>query len=105
VPAWSSLNYDELVPGGVTAVDASPNGGPGDAPRHVGGGKTGVRHARIAARAAADAMPSAARACASAAHRWCAIIPMNVIHRQEVRPVNAVSIVGALLRSTIPRLR
>jgi hypothetical protein len=32
-------------------------------------------------------------------------VPAIVIHRQEVRPMNAVSTVGAPLQSTIARLR
>ena len=34
-----------------------------------------------------------------------ASVPAIVIHRQEVRPMNAVSAVGAPLQSTIARLR
>ncbi|MCU1671114.1 MAG: hypothetical protein JWP40_4041 [Blastococcus sp.] len=37
--------------------------------------------------------------------RRCAIVPAIVIHRQEVRPMNAVSAVGAPLQFTIARLR
>jgi hypothetical protein len=34
-----------------------------------------------------------------------ASVPVIVIYRQEVRPMNAVSAVGALLQFTIARLR
>jgi hypothetical protein len=40
-----------------------------------------------------------------APRRGCAIIPVFVIHRQEVRPMYAVSIMGAPLQGTIARLR
>jgi hypothetical protein len=40
-----------------------------------------------------------------APRRRCAIVPVIVIHRQEVSPMNAVSAVGAPLPSTIARLR
>jgi hypothetical protein len=40
-----------------------------------------------------------------APRRRCAIVPAIVIHRQEVRPMNAVSAVGAPLQFTIARLR
>jgi hypothetical protein len=40
-----------------------------------------------------------------APRRGCAIIPVIVIHRQEVRPMYAVSVMGAPLQRTIPRLR
>jgi hypothetical protein len=40
-----------------------------------------------------------------APRRGCAIIPVIVIHRQEVRPMYAVSVMGAPLRGRIARLR
>jgi len=52
----------------------------------------------------ADAMPLSGKSVRFCGARRCAIIPIKVIHRQEVRPVNAISVVGALLRSTIARL-
>jgi hypothetical protein len=40
-----------------------------------------------------------------APRRWCGIIPVIVIHRQEVRPMNAVSAMGAPPQSAISRLK
>jgi hypothetical protein len=40
-----------------------------------------------------------------APRRGCEIIPVIVIHRQEVRPMYAVSVMGAPLQGRIARLR
>jgi hypothetical protein len=60
------------------------------------------RSAGSAAGATVDTTP-AEFGCA--ARYRCVIVPAIVIHRQEVRPMNAVSAVGAPLPSTIARLR
>jgi hypothetical protein len=56
--------------------------------------RTGVRQ-RHGNRLDADCAP----------RRGCAIIPVIVIHRQEVRPMCAVPVMGAPLQGTIARLR
>jgi hypothetical protein len=63
-------------------------------PPVVGSGRRRVRQ-RHGNRLDADCAP----------RRGCAIIPMIAIHRQEVRPMYAASVIGAPLQDTIARLR
>jgi len=66
-----------------------------------------VGEARVMTLTLKVAAPAAVLACAlvPAVTAPPAIIPVTVIHRQEVRPMNAVSVMGAPLQSTIARLR
>jgi hypothetical protein len=66
--------------------------------RLVGEVPAGIAPSGIVARPCTGIMPVAYRGP-------CASVSAIVIHRQEVRPMNAISAVGAPLQSTIARLR
>ena len=99
-----SVALSVMIVGWSAAAGGDPSG-PSNSPAQVFRAKWPITDEGLAVGGAFDSDTATGIMPVAHSRRRCASVLAIVIRRQEVRPMNAVSTVGAPLQSTIARLR